>query len=176
MCWPWRGFVIQPTLAVVTPSYNQGHFLEETILSVLNQGYPNLEYVVVDGGSTDESVEIIRKYEPWLAYWVSERDQGQTHAINKGLARATGEVFAYLNSDDLFVPGALTAIGEAYARYPHADAIYGKCVYIAEDGSELETRQARFEGLDDYLPIWRRISRRENLTQPEVFCRLSALQ
>src|SRR5439155_11304713 len=116
---PW------PRVTVVTPSYNQGQFVEETIRSVLLQGYPNLEYVVVDGGSTDESVEIIRKYEPWLAYWVSERDQGQTHAINKGLARATGEVFAYLNSDDLFVPGALTAIGEAYARYPHADAIYG---------------------------------------------------
>lgn len=167
---PW------PRITIVTPSYNQGSFLEETIRSVLLQGYANLEFIVVDGASSDASVAIIRKYEPWLTFWVSEKDRGQTHAINKGLTRATGEIFAYLNSDDLFVPGALAAIGDAFIRHPLADVIYGKCVYIAEDGRELETRQARFEGLDDYLPVWRRIGRRENLTQPEVFCRLSALR
>jgi len=85
---PW------PKISIVTPSYNQGQFIEETIRSVLLQGYPNLEYLIIDGGSTDGSVEIIRKYEPWLAYWVSERDGGQSEAINKGFRRATGEIVA----------------------------------------------------------------------------------
>src|SRR5215469_2917833 len=82
---PW------PTISIVTPSYNQGQFIEETIRSVLLQGYPALEYIIIDGGSTDQSVEIIKKYEPWLTYWISESDRGQSHAINKGFKRATGE-------------------------------------------------------------------------------------
>lgn len=102
-----------PRITIVTPSYNQGPFLEATIRSVLLQDYPNLEYFVMDGGSTDESVEIIRKYEDHLAGWTSERDGGQSDSINKGLAKATGDVLAYLNSDDLYLPGALAACGEA---------------------------------------------------------------
>jgi glycosyltransferase involved in cell wall biosynthesis len=109
---PW------PTVSIVTPSYNQGPFLEETIRSVLLQGYPNLEYMVIDGGSTDNSVDIIRKYEPWLASWVSEPDSGQSDAINKGLEASTGEVFCWLNSDDLYVPGALATIARAYEHSP----------------------------------------------------------
>jgi len=100
---------IVPRVTIVTPSYNQGRFIETTIRSVLLQGYPNLEYIIIDGGSTDDSVEIIQKYEPWLAYWVSEEDRGQAHAINKGFAHATGEIYAYLNSDDFYEPGALHA-------------------------------------------------------------------
>lgn len=98
-----------PRITIVTPSYNQGRFIETTIRSVLLQGYPNLEYIIIDGGSNDNSAEIIKKYEPWLAYWVSEKDRGQAHAINKGFARATGDIYAYLNSDDFYEPGALHA-------------------------------------------------------------------
>jgi glycosyltransferase involved in cell wall biosynthesis len=104
-----------PRVTIVTPSYNQGRFIEATIRSVLLQGYPNLEYIIIDGGSSDNSVEIIRKYEPWLAYWVSQKDRGQAHAINKGFARATGVIFAYLNSDDYYEPGALHRCAMAFS-------------------------------------------------------------
>jgi hypothetical protein len=184
--WPWTeetpapadadiGRSIWPRVSVVVPSYNQGRFIEETIRSVLLQGYPNLELIVVDGGSRDETVDVLRRYEPWLAYWVSEKDRGQTHAINKGLERVTGEIFSYLNSDDLLTPGALRAVVQGFRAHPEADVVYGRCVYIDEGGAEQFTVQARFDGFRDYLRIWDRLNRREFLTQPEVFCRTRAV-
>lgn len=104
-----------PKISIVTASYNQGHFIEETIQSVLNQNYPNLEYIIIDGGSTDNSVEIIKKYEQHLTYWISEKDKGQAQAINKGLQLCTGDIFNWLNSDDYLEPGALQKIAEAFA-------------------------------------------------------------
>lgn len=118
-------------ISIVTPSYNQAQFIEETIRSVLLQGYPNLEYIVIDGGSTDNSVEIIQKYERWLTYWVSEPDQGQTHAINKGFARATGHLISWLNSDDLLLPRALAQFAVAARRFPHT-ILLGDAIHIHE--------------------------------------------
>lgn len=114
-----------PKISIVTPSYNQGKYLEKTILSVLEQNYPNLEYIIIDGGSTDESVEIIKKYADRLTYWVSEPDRGQSHAINKGFERATGEIFGWLNSDDWYHPGALQAVADAFAANPEVGAVVG---------------------------------------------------
>lgn len=122
-----------PKITVVTPSFNQGAFLEQTIRSVLGQLYPNLEYIVIDGGSTDNSVEIVKRYESHLASWVSEKDRGQAEALNKGFARATGEILCWLNSDDFLLPGALH---EAARRLGEgADLIYGKCLSFSDKGT-----------------------------------------
>ena len=112
-----------PVISVVTPSYNQGRFLEETICSVLTQGYPSVEYVVIDGASSDDSVEIIRRYADRLTYWVSETDKGQYDAINKGFARTTGEIMAWLNSDDKYTPSALTVVADIFRSFPHVEWI-----------------------------------------------------
>ncbi len=114
-----------PRITIVTPSYNQAKYLPETIESILNQGYGNLEYIIIDGGSTDGSVDIIRKYERYLAYWISEKDSGQSEAINKGIRRSTGQLFNWINSDDILFPGALPRIAEAFCEQPDADLFVG---------------------------------------------------
>jgi len=134
-----------PKITVVTPSYNQGKFIETTIRSVLDQGYPNLEYIIVDGGSTDESVDIIRRYEKQLAWWVSEKDKGASDAIAKGFSRATGSILAYLNSDDLYLPGSLQTIAETM-QDPEVDVAYGNMYWIGTDGAIIgEQRQTPFK-------------------------------
>ncbi|NVO00781.1 MAG: glycosyltransferase, partial [Geobacteraceae bacterium] len=142
-----------PKITIVTPSYNQGRFLEKTILSVLDQGYPNLEYIVIDGGSTDESVEIIKKYADRLTYWVSEPDRGQSHAINKGFERATGEIFGWLNSDDWYHPGALQAVAEAFAANPDVGAVVGAGEMVDEEGKQLIYKSTTKVDLD-FLYHW----------------------
>jgi glycosyltransferase involved in cell wall biosynthesis len=121
-----------PRITIITPSFNQAAFLERTILSVLDQDYPNLEYIIIDGGSSDGSVDIIRKYQAHLAYWVSEPDYGQTHAINKGLERATGDWVGWQNSDDIFYPGAFMYVAQAAIRSPKTELIVGDINLIDE--------------------------------------------
>ena len=123
-----------PLVSIVTPSFNQAPFLEETIRSVLEQGYPRIEYMVVDGGSTDGSVSIIKKYADQLAWWVSEVDQGQTDAINKGFARAKGHILAWLNSDDTYEPGAVSAAVKYLQENPNLGMVYADCNFIDDEG------------------------------------------
>jgi glycosyltransferase involved in cell wall biosynthesis len=119
-----------PKISIVTPSFNQAAFLEATIQSVLSQDYPNLEYIVMDGGSTDGSVEIIKRYEGRLAYWVSAKDGGQADAINKGFRQATGDILAWLNSDDMYLPGALAKVARVMPCTADAGIIFGNCIHI----------------------------------------------
>ncbi len=163
--WPWTvesvGSAIAthddrpwPKISIVTPSYNQGAFIEKTIRSVLLQGYPNLEYIIIDGGSTDDTIEIIKKYESWLTSWVSETDRGQSHAINKGLNLATGDLCGWLNSDDYYTEGALFKLANAYLDDTSVGAVYGQGHVIDTNGRVIykpELRQVTHEGLFDWF-------------------------
>lgn len=132
-----------PLVSIVTPSYNQSHFLEETIQSVISQDYENLEYIIVDGGSTDGSVDIIRKYTDKVAWWVSEPDRGQTDAINKGFEKANGEILAWLNSDDTYMPGAISEAVSYLQHHPNTGMVYGDTNLMDEDGQVIGKFPAR---------------------------------
>ncbi len=179
-CWPWTVATPPlpdtqpdgspwPRISIVTPSYNQGQFIEETIRSVLLQGYPNLEYIIMDGGSTDNTVEIIRKYERHLAHWVSEKDRGQSHAINKGMARATGQIQAYLNSDDTYLQGAFARVADHAAKQPEADLIHGRCRISDETGRKVGERVGSIATFDEIVDLWDVWWKQRNFVQPEVF-------
>lgn len=134
-----------PRISIVTPSYNQAEFLERTIFSVLNQNYPKLEYIIIDGGSTDGSVEIIKKYDKYLTFWVSEKDNGQADAIRKGFARATGEILAWINSDDTYLPGTFLKVAKAFIKNPKVDLIFGNIFFInSQDQYVGELRFTKF--------------------------------
>jgi len=160
--WPW-GYLAEslpelmpngkpwPKITVVTPSYNQGEYIEETIRSVLLQGYPNLEYIIMDGGSTDQTVEIIKKYETWVDYWISEPDKGQSHAINKGFERASGEILAWINSDDFYAQGAFAHIAKQFIEVGEPMLLYGDCDEIDEHGVQTGHYSSPFEGLESLL-------------------------
>ena len=164
---PW------PRISIVTPSYNQGQFIEETIRSVLLQGYPDLEYIIMDGGSTDESVAIIKKYEPWLTYWVSQEDSGQSQAINKGFARCSGQIVAWLNSDDVFCEGALRVVGERFPSTNNFALLAGTSEFRTENGCRtlwsIDTLPCSFADLFRYPDGL-------FLAQPSVFISMRSLK
>jgi glycosyltransferase involved in cell wall biosynthesis len=156
-----------PRISIITPSFNQGQFLEETIRSILLQRYPDVEYIIIDGGSTDESCEIINKYKRWISYAVSEPDHGQAHALNKGIANITGRVFGWINSDDLLLPGALNLIGCKHANSP--GCIIAGDVLIFQDGlSEADEEYCRQSGIQfrNFVEFWRP---ERDWAQPGVF-------
>ncbi len=139
--WPWtveshkpvlNQTTEYPSICIVTPSFNQGEFIEETIRSILLQGYPNLEYIIMDGGSTDNSVEIIKKYSPWLAYWVSAKDKGQAEAIYRGFEKSTSDIIGWVNSDDMLMPKALFGFGKYFVDHPDTELVAGGGVTIDE--------------------------------------------
>jgi Glycosyl transferase family 2 len=158
-----------PRITIVTPSYSQGQFIEETIRSVLSQNYPNLEYIIIDGGSTDQTVEIIKRYERQITYWVSEPDFGQTHAINKGLAKATGDILAYLNSDDYYLPGTLHAVAQHFQMNPQTDLLHGRCCYINEQGEPIGEQFGDIQTFDEIIDLWGVWWQKRQFVQPEVF-------
>jgi glycosyltransferase involved in cell wall biosynthesis len=130
----------RPLISIVTPSFNQAKYLEETICSVIEQKYPLLEYIVIDGASTDGSVEIIKRYANEITYWVSEKDNGQTDAINKGFRHSKGQIIAWLNSDDTYLPGVLDFVSDAFLKNPDALAVFGDFLYVDSKGHPLRHR------------------------------------
>ena len=164
-------FTKNPLVSIITPSYNQGQFIEETILSVKNQDYSNIEHIIVDGGSTDNTLEVLKKYEgTYNMCWISEPDEGHADAVNKGFAMAQGEIIGWLNSDDVYFDrGTISAVVEAFQEHPAADIVYGDCAYIWEDGTILRVQ---------CVPNFRysRLLRGCFLAQPAVFFRRHVIE
>lgn len=176
--WPWteaevilpelqpgvRGW---PRISIVTPSLNQAEFLERTIRSVLLQRYPNLEYIIIDGGSTDSSIEIINKYAPHLTHYVSEADRGYVHAINKGFELATGDIMCWLSSDDFYLPGSLWRVVDKLSGRDHCSAVVGHVMKVYADGRASQKIIGRYAGLNRLLKFWHGYQ----MHQPSIFWR-----
>lgn len=164
-----------PKISIITPSFNQGPFIERTITSVLDQGYSNVEFIVVDGGSTDETIQILKKYEQQLA-WISEPDHGQSDAINKGLRRATGDIVCYLNSDDLLLPGSLQAVAEGFRTHPESFWLTGYCQIIDANDQPMQSLIRRYKNflLRHYRP-WTLMTI-NYISQMSTFWRRSAME
>jgi glycosyltransferase involved in cell wall biosynthesis len=156
-------------VSIVTPSYNQASYLEQTLRSVLEQDYPRIEYIVADGASSDGSVEIVEKYADKLAWWVSEKDNGQAEAINKGLVRATGEIIAWLNSDDYYLPGAISAAVKVFEENPSVVMVYGNMLAVDEHGHTFNELKYKQLSLEDLLCF-------QIIGQPAVFFRRDAYE
>jgi glycosyltransferase involved in cell wall biosynthesis len=158
-----------PLVSIVTPSFNQARFLEATLLSVLEQDYPNLEYLVVDGASTDGSLDIIHRFADRLTWWVSEKDSGQSEAVNKGLRRARGEYLGWLNSDDIYLPGTVSAAVASFRSNPSAALVYGDALAIDADGRSLNLMRARQYSLVELMAF-------NIICQPAAFMRRSVVE
>ncbi len=164
-----------PRITVVTPSFNQARFLEETLRSVLLQRYPDLEYLVLDGGSTDQSVAIIERYAEHLAHWTSERDGGQSAAIAKGFSMATGEVLCWLNSDDALLPGALLRVGSEFAKQPDLGVVYGNRLVVDENGRQLGATYPPFYLTQSSWAQGQSVAQESTFWKTEVYRRVGGL-
>ncbi len=159
-----------PLVSIVTPSLNKGQFIEETILSIKNQTYPNIEHIIVDGGSTDNTLDIIKKYDgSYNMLWLSEPDEGQSDAINKGWKMSTGEIIAYLNSDDTYMPWAVETVVEFMAGHPDIAMVYGDCNYVDEHGEVIRQSPASEYYWEDM------VCGKNVIAQPSVFFRKEVL-
>lgn len=156
-------------VSIITPSYNQAPYLEQTIQSVLGQDYPRIEYIVVDGASTDNSFDIIKKYNDRLAYWISEKDSGQAEAINKGFTRAKGEILGWLNSDDYYLPSTISAVVKCFEENPDVVMAYGDMLAVDGNGQTMNVLKYKQLSLQDLLCF-------QIIGQPSVFFRRSALE
>lgn len=156
-------------VSIITPSFNQASYLEQTIQSVLDQDHADIEYLIIDGGSIDGSVDIIKKYTSRLAYWVSEKDSGQADAINKGMRRAKGDIVAWLNSDDYYLPGTVTAAVKAFDANPDAVLVYADMLAVDEHGQTFNTFRYKQLTLEDLLSF-------QIIGQPAVFMRRAAFE
>ena len=159
-----------PKISIITPSFNQAEFLEETILSIINQNYPNLEIIIIDGGSTDNSIQIIKKYEEFIDFWVSEKDNGQTHAINKGFKKATGDIITWLCSDDTYLSEALHTVGKFFTDNPKAEFVFGNTKAVNENGEILKEIKCLPFNILSFL------ARVNTIPQPASFYRRSILE
>jgi len=159
-----------PTITMITPSYNQGQFIDQTIQSVLSQEYPDLQYLVIDGGSDDKTLDILRQYNGQLQ-WISESDRGQSHAINKGLDMATGHIIGYLNSDDIMEPGALRRVGEFFAIHPEAAWVTGKCRTVDQNGKEIRKFITRYKNFWLRFRSYKVLTILNYISQPATFWR-----
>lgn len=177
--WPWEATahvgvamaIELPKISIVIPSYNQGQYLEETIRSIILQAYASYEIIIIDAGSNDSTLEIIRRYEKYIAYWVSEPDRGQSHAIEKGLARVTGDIANWINSDDLLAPGALHAIAGEFAM-SKCEVLCGRCDYFTEELGNWDVKGMRM-GLGE--TVGETIAAAK-ITQPSTFFKASVLK
>jgi Glycosyl transferase family 2 len=167
---------LPPKITIVTPSFNQGRFIEQTIKSIIDQGYPNLEYFVLDGGSTDETVSILKKYDEYIDFWTSAPDKGQAAAINKGFAMASGEILTWLNSDDTYEPGVLAAVGKAFQENPDFDVVSGRCCIWYGDNRDKLVAPSPLRSFDDFLKIKTNWMNDRLIVQPEAFFRRKAFE
>ena len=170
-----KPFEMYPKISIITPSLNQGDFIEQTILSVLSQGYPNLEYLILDGGSSDATLGVLERYAGKVS-WSSETDKGQTDAINKGLRRATGSIVGYLNADDLLLPGALKKVGEAFTDNPQACWVTGKCRIVDEKNNEIRRPITVYKNTLLGLHSFSLLLMANYISQPATFLRREALE
>jgi len=165
-----------PKITIITPSFNQGRFIEATIESIITQGYGNLEYIVVDGGSTDDTLNVIRKFDGFISYWVSERDKGQGHAINKGITRASGDILGWLNSDDTYEACVLKEVAEFFSMHPEADVISGRCKLWYGDLRDRLMPASPLRTFEDFLRVGSNWLQERLIIQPEAFFRSRALR